>query len=309
LVASGSKLKSAILSSLAMRVAADPFLKVKKLIQELIERLVTEAAEEATKKGFCDTEMGKATHTRDSNMDSIMELNAELQGLEANKASLEQDIDTLTGEISELNASLSKQSKMRGEEKAQNMDTLDKANAGLAAVKDAYDVLDTFYKKAAKGKVSLVQASPVDADAPAVHGGANKGNQQKAGGILAMLGVIISDFERTIKVTTKAEKAAHREFTDFARTTKTSIASKETGKSQSEFSLKETDAGIIASMDDLAKHQDMLDDTLKEIEDLKPACVDTGMSYEDRVQKRKDEIDALKKAMCELDPDGVESDC
>jgi len=309
LVASGSKLKSAVISSLAMRVAADPFLKVKKLIQELIERLVTEAAEEATKKGFCDTEMGKATHTRDSNMDTIMELNAELQGLEAKKASLEQDIDTLTTEISELNASLSKQSKMRGEEKAQNMDTLDKAKAGLDAVKDAYDVLDTFYKKAAKGKVSLLQASPVDADAPAVHSGANKGNQQKAGGILAMLGVIISDFERTIKVTTKAEKSAHREFTEFARVTKTSIASKETGKSQSEFGLKETDAGILSSMDDLAKHQNMLDDVLKEIEDLKPACVDTGMSYEDRVQKRKDEIEALKKAMCELDPDGVEAEC
>merc|ERR550537_1309732 len=64
LVQSGSKLNSAILASLAMKVAADPFLKVKKLIQDLIERLVTEAAEEATKKGWCDTEMGKATHTR-----------------------------------------------------------------------------------------------------------------------------------------------------------------------------------------------------------------------------------------------------
>merc|ERR1719408_924419 len=207
LVASGNKLGSAVLASLAMRVAADPFLKVKKLIQDLIERLVTEAAEEATKKGWCDTELGKAEHTRDSNMNTIMELNAELEGLEATKAKLEEDISTLTVEIAELNDSLTKQTKLRTDEKAENMDTLDKAKAGLAATKDAYDVLQTFYKKAAKGKVSLLQASPVDADAPAVHSGANTGNQQKAGGILAMLDVIISDFERTIKVTTKAEKA------------------------------------------------------------------------------------------------------
>merc|ERR1719456_195669 len=309
LVASGTKLKSQHLSALAMRVQLDPFIKVKKLIQDLIERLVTEAAEEATKKGWCDTEMGKATHTRDSNMNTIMELNANLEGLEATKASLEEEISTLTTEIADLEDALTKQTKLRGEEKAENMDTLDKAKAGLAATKDAYDVLQAFYKKAAKGSVSLIQASPVDADAPASHSGAYKGGQQKAGGILAMLDVIISDFERTIKVTTAAEKAAHREFVEFERTSKTSIASKETGKSQAESDLKSTDASIVTDMDDLDKHQKMLDDTLKELEDLKPACVDTGMSYADRVQKRKDEIDALKKALCELDPEKVEDMC
>merc|ERR1719214_336085 len=309
LVASGNKLGSAVLSALAMRVQADPFIKVKKLIQDLIERLVTEAAEQATKKGWCDTELGKATQTRDLNMDTIVKINAEVMDLEATKASLEEEIVTLTTEIADLNDSLVKETKMRADEKAENMDTLDKAKAGLAATKDAYDVLTAFYKKSAKGKVSLIQASPVDADAPASHSGAYKGGQQKAGGILAMLDVIISDFERTIKVTTKAEKASHREFVEFERTSKTSIASKETGKSQAESDLKSTDANIVASMDDLAKHQEMLDDVLKELEDLKPACVDTGMSYADRVQKRKDEIDALKKALCELDPEKVEDEC
>merc|ERR1719164_219431 len=112
------------------------------------------------------------------------------------------------------------------------MNTLDEAKAGLAAVTDAYDVLKAFYKQAAKGAVSLLQASPVDEDAPASHSGAYKGGQAKAGGIFAMLDVIVSDFERTISVTTEAEQEAHREFVEFERATKTSIMSKETGKSQ-----------------------------------------------------------------------------
>merc|ERR1719453_2508745 len=141
-----SKLKSPILEALVLRAAADPFLKVKKLIQDLIERLVTEAAEEATKKGFCDTELGKANHNRDTNMDKVMSLNAEVEGLEATKAKLEEEIATLTTEIADLNESLTKESKMRSDEKAENMDTLDKAKAGLAATKDAYDVLQAFYK-------------------------------------------------------------------------------------------------------------------------------------------------------------------
>jgi peptidoglycan hydrolase CwlO-like protein len=303
------QLKSPILAALAMKAAADPFLKVKKLIQELIEKLVTEAAEEATKKGWCDTEMGKAESDRNSNMDKVIKLNAKLSGLEATKASLEEEIAALTAEIAELNDALTKTTKARSAEKAENMQTLDEAKEGLAATKDAYDVLASFYKSAGKAKVALVQVEASPVQAPGTTGGAYKGNQGKAGGILAMLEVIISDFERTIKVTTKSEKEANREFVQFERATKASIASKETQKSNDEFELKDTDAMITESMGDLDKHQKMLDDTLKTLEELKPSCVDTGMSYEDRVQKRKDEIEALKKAMCELDAEGVEDEC
>jgi hypothetical protein len=309
LVAKAEKLKSPVLATLAMKIGADPFAKVRRLVQELIERLVKEAAAESSKKGWCDTSMGKANHNRDSNMDAVMTINGEVMALEAKKATLEEEIATLTQEISDLNDSLAKQTKLRTEEKAENMDTLDKAKAGLAAVKDAYDVLQTFYKNAAKGKVSLVQASPVDEDAPGVHGGAYKGGQAKAGGIFAMLDVIVSDFERSIRVTTEAEKEAHASFVEFERTTKSSIMSKETGKSQAELDLKETDQKIAEGMEDLNMHQKMLDDALKELEDLRPACVDTGMSYADKVAKREEEIDALKKAMCELDGEGVEADC
>merc|ERR1719191_149348 len=163
-----------------------------------------------------------------------MKFNAEVAEGEAKKDTLTEEIAVLTSEIAELNDSLIKTTKARTDDKAENMDTLDKAKEGLAAVKDAYDVLKNFYKGAGKAKVSLVQASPVQGPDSGM-GGAYKGNQQKAGGILAMLEVIISDFERTIKVTTKLEKDAHKVFTKFDRETKTSIAAKETQKSNDEF--------------------------------------------------------------------------
>merc|ERR1719231_2061148 len=76
------KLNSPDLSFLAMKIAADPFAKVKELIQQLITRLLTESQNEATQKGWCDTEIGKANTDRDHRMADTKSLSAKALVLE-----------------------------------------------------------------------------------------------------------------------------------------------------------------------------------------------------------------------------------
>ena len=52
-----SQLNSRVLSELSLRVADDPFAKVKEMIRDLLVHLMEEANEEAEHSGWCDTEL------------------------------------------------------------------------------------------------------------------------------------------------------------------------------------------------------------------------------------------------------------
>jgi hypothetical protein len=317
-----SEMKSVSLSLLAMQMAADPFAKIKTLIQGLIERLLKEAAEEANQKGWCDSSLAKANTDRDFRQGDLEDLSAKVNDMTAQKRSLEETVKTLKSEIHELNRAHHDAAQLRSREKNQNKHELTQASEGLAALKSAISVLQEFYKGAAKETTSFVQedASPVDEALAArgkdgkkfgeVHKGAYNGNQEQATGILGMLATIQTDFERTIKTISTSESEAAAEFTAFDRETKASVAGKETQKARSEADIKELAGNLGQAYFSLEQNQNLLDQTMKILEDLRPQCVDTTMSTDERNSRREAEVAALKKAVCVLDKeDDAIGDC
>merc|ERR1719291_955045 len=120
----GERIGSRVLSALAVRVADDPFVKVKKMIKDLIVRLMEEANEEATHKGWCDTELSTNEQTRKEKTEAVETLHAEKDELEASIAKLSEDVAELTAEVAKLTASMAESTRMRQEEKATNMATI-----------------------------------------------------------------------------------------------------------------------------------------------------------------------------------------
>merc|ERR1719261_2179777 len=116
----GAKLRSTLLTSLASKIAEDPFAKVKVLIQELIERLLKEANAEANQKGWCDKATKDANQKRDYAAEQVLQLNGEMATLEALRDKLTEEISILTEEIDELETKREDAEALRAEEKEEN---------------------------------------------------------------------------------------------------------------------------------------------------------------------------------------------
>jgi hypothetical protein len=312
------KLNSADLNLLAMKIAADPFAKVKELIQQLITRLLTESQNEATQKGWCDTEIGKANSDRDHRMADTKSLSAEALVLEAEKKNQEEIIKTLTAEVSELQADHAEVTRIREAEKAENKKVLEDSREGLTAIEKALATLKKFYGKASRnsqsGYVGLVQTdaeqSPVAADmASAGVSGAQgnyDGNQAAGGGIIGLMEIIQSDFKRSIEMAETSEKESYTEYASFNKEAKASLSAKTTGLENAKDDLKIASGDLVATLNKLKDNQKLLDMSLQTLETLRPACVDTGMSWEEKVKRRDAEIQALKDALAVFeDPNGL----
>jgi len=285
----GSRINSRVLSALAMRVSEDPFKKVKKMIKDLIVKLMEEANEEAEHKGWCDTELSTNEQTRKEKTEAVETLHAEIDELEASIAQLTEQITELTKAVAELDAAVATATNIREEEKAKNTVTIKDSQDAQTAVAQALSVLKDFYAKAAEA-TSFVQE-------PEVFDEPYKGMGSENGGVVGMIEVIQSDFARLESETSAAEAEAQKQYDEFmtdssvdkAQKTK-DIEHKSSKKQNQEQSLQEKKT-------DLDGTQKELDAALAYYEKLKPSCVDAGVSYEDRVARRKEEIESLQEAL------------
>merc|ERR1719287_339229 len=102
----------------AMLTSADPFGKVKGMIQEMIEKLVAEAQKEASHKAFCDKEMSETKAKRDDKQSDLDDLNTKIDAATSKIAKLKEQIATLQSELAAIAEAQQKATAMRQAEAA-----------------------------------------------------------------------------------------------------------------------------------------------------------------------------------------------
>merc|ERR1711957_86315 len=297
------KLNSRVLSAVAGRVSDDPFAKVKKMLKDLLVRLMEEANEEAEHKGWCDTELSTNEQTRKEKTDAVETLHAEIDQLEASIAKLTEDITELAKAVAELDAAMAKATKLRAEEKATNTETIKDAEEAQVAVAQALTVLKEFYAKAGEA-TALLQQQP---EAPEVFDEPYKGMGAESGGVVGMLEVIESDFARLAADTDASETAAKQEYDTFMQDSKVDKTAKSSSIEHKSAKKQDESQTLTQKKADLEGTQKELDAALAYFDKLKPSCVGEAESYEDRVGRRKEEIESLQEALKILNGEDVSS--
>jgi len=319
------KTGSKLLALIAAKAESDPFVKVRKMIKEMIVKLVEEANAEATHKGFCDTEMGTNKQTRDKKTAQSDELNADIDELTADISKLASEITTLGSELAALDAAVKEATENRFAEKSKNTDTINDSKAGAAAVAQALAILKEFYEKAAtpveqpapqqgpisydnralqilktaSGGASFVQISTRSngkvPGGPEMEGGSYTGMAN--GGVLGLMEVCQSDFERMLAETEAGEADAAKVFDEFKADSAQDKAVKETDQKHkiAEKSTKESDKAT--AIKDLRITQEELHAAMEYYEKLKPDCEVKVMSYAEKKAAREAEIESLKEAL------------
>jgi len=279
------KIHSSVLMQLADRIAAastfasnsgeDPFAKVKGLITDMIEKLMKEAEAEAAQKGYCDKEMGETETKKAELEDEIGALATKIEEGTAQAGKLKEEVAILSKELSDLAKSQAEMDAVRKEENDEFKANKKEMDEGLEGIRLALKVLREYYAK----------------------GGALLQTQGDAGGIIALLEVIESDFEKDLAEIVSAEEEAASEY---KKATEENQLLKTTKEQDTKYKTKEAkglDTKVAEATEDKNGLQSELDSVLEYYDKIKEECIAKVPSYEEIKKRRDQEIAGLKEAL------------
>jgi len=258
----------------------DPFAKIKGLIQNMIEKLESEAGADASHKAYCDTELGESTTKKGEKEYEINKLTAKIDSMSSKSAQLKEEVAALQKALAALASSQATMNSLRQEEHALYVSNKAEMEKGLDGVKQALVVLTEYYSKEDKSHSA----------------GEGAGN-----GIIGLLEVCESDFSTGLAEIVSAEDTSanmHEQETyqnEIEKTTKEQDVKYKTKES------KDLDKAVAEATSDRSGVQTELAAVNEYLVQLKEQCIAKAEPYAERRSRREAEIAGLKEALSILE--------
>jgi len=283
------------LSTLAVQARLDAFTKVKKSIQDMVDKLIKEKEDEIKHKDFCIEEINnneRDTEMKERDRDDLV---AKIDDLTSTIDMLAKEIETLKAEVAEMQVQMKRAGEDREKENKEFQTTVADQRATQKLLAAALNILKGFYDKAslvqkkADQKVAAGQAPPP--------GFKSYEKNAASGGVMGMMSGIINDAKAMEAEAIRGEEDAQKTYESFVKDTNMSIemkvkdiTSKSEMKAKAESAKVEAETerdGVLGELEQLAN----------ENADLHKSCDFTLKNFELRQTARDDEIEALKQAI------------
>jgi len=291
------KLNRPELSTLAIKVRLDSFTKVKKMIQEMIDTLTKEQADEVSKKDTCIAEINSNEASTEAATRDKDEATEKAAALDATIKTLVEEIEDLKKQVADGQTAMKRAGEDREIENKDFQLIVADARATQKVLNTALEILKGFYDKAAlvqKGKQEPYVAGPAP---PAAFKAYEK---QGSGGVTGAIESVIADSKAMEADAIQAESDAQQGYENFSKDTNDavdemirSITTKTEFKAQCESDKVETEQNLDSAVS-------TLEELASENTALHQDCDYTLKNFDLRQGARGQEIEALKQTIAIL---------
>jgi len=283
------------ISALATQARLDAFTKVKKSIQDMVDKLIKEKEDEIKHKDFCIEEINnneRDTEMKERDRDDLV---AKIDDLAMQIDSLAKAIEVLKAEVAEMQVQMKRAGEDREKANKEFQMTVADQRATQKLLTAALNILKGFYEKAALVQ-KTTSAKQVAGQAPPP-GFKSYEKNAASGGVMGMMSGIINDAKAMEAEAIRGEESAQKNYEEFVMDTNTSIEAKVkdiTSKTESKAKAEGDKVEAETERDSVLGELEQL---ANENADLHKSCDFTLKNFELRQTAREEEIEALKQSI------------
>jgi len=283
------------LSTLATRARLDAFTKVKKSIEDMVDKLIKEKEDEIKHKDFCIEEINnneRDTEMKERDRDDLV---AKIDDLAMQIDSLAKAIEVLKAEVAEMQVQMKRAGEDREKANKDFQMTVADQRATQKLLTAALNILKGFYEKAALVQKKSEQQQ-VSGQAPPP-GFKSYEKNAASGGVMGMMSGIINDAKAMEAEAIRGEESAQKTYEEFVMDTNMSIEEKVkdiTGKTEAKAKAEGDKVEAETERDSVLGELEQL---ANENADLHKSCDFTLKNFELRQTARDEEIEALKQSI------------
>jgi len=254
----------------------DPLAKVKKMIQDMVEKLEKSADGDATQKAFCDKELAETSEKKTDKTSEIEKLSTSIDKMSARSAQLKEETAALHKALAELASSTAEMNKLRGVEKAAFTTNKADMEQGLQGIKMALKILNEYYAKEDK---------------------AHSAGEGAGTSIIGLLEVVESDFTKGVAEMSGAEENAVSRYEEQTKENAIESATKDQDVKYKTKESAQLDQDVAETTSDRAGVQAEMDAVLEYLKKVEEQCIAKAESYGERKARFEAELGGLREAL------------